>query len=74
MSEQQSTSGRMDVLDVWDDDMPPGEADMPPGGWVCAACGISTETEPCPDHQPTAYQTWTAWLDWLDEGKEPDHD
>ena len=67
MSEQQSTSGRMDVLDVWDDD-------MPPGGWVCAACGISTETEPCPDHQPTAYQAWTARLDWLDEGKEPDHD
>ena len=66
MSEQ-STS-RMDVLDVWDDDMPPGEADMSPGGWVCAACGISTEVEPCPDHQPTAYQAWMAWLELLDQG------
>lgn len=31
--------------DVWD-------GTLPPGGYVCAACGQPTESEPCPDHQP----------------------
>lgn len=26
-----------------------------PGGWVCDACGLPTESEPCPEHQPYAY-------------------
>lgn len=25
------------------------------GGYVCATCGASTESEPCPEHQPRAY-------------------
>lgn len=25
------------------------------GGYVCSRCGMPTETEPCPDHQPIAY-------------------
>lgn len=24
---------------------------IPPGGYVCAACGMPTESEPCADHQ-----------------------
>jgi hypothetical protein len=30
---------------VWD-------ASVPPGGMVCAACGMPTESEPCAQHQP----------------------
>lgn len=29
--------------EVWD-------ASVPPGGYVCSACGIPVESEPCPDH------------------------
>lgn len=25
------------------------------GGYVCAVCGMPTESEPCPEHQPIAY-------------------
>lgn len=25
------------------------------GGWVCRSCGQPTETEPCEQHQPTAW-------------------
>jgi|SRR5699024_1087424 len=25
---------------------------VPPGGWVCGACGMPTESEPCRTHQP----------------------
>lgn len=35
----------------------PGErwdSTIPPGGWVCATCGIPTESEPCPHHMMTA--------------------
>jgi hypothetical protein len=34
-----------DAPNVWDDG-------LPPGGYVCAACGQPTESEPCADHQP----------------------
>ncbi len=37
-----------DVADVWDDG-------LPPGGYVCAACGQPTESEPCEEHQPIAW-------------------
>lgn len=30
----------------WDDS-------VPPGGWVCAVCGLPCESEPCPDHGHT---------------------
>ena len=32
------------VDDVWD-------ASVAPGGYVCAACGMPTESEPCSEHQ-----------------------
>jgi len=25
-----------------------------PGGYVCGACGMPTESEPCAEHQPEA--------------------
>ena len=37
-----------DAADVWD-------GTIPPGGYVCSTCGMPTESEPCQDHQPTAY-------------------
>ena len=33
------------VADRWD----PG---LPPGGFVCSACGMPVESEPCAEHQP----------------------
>ena len=33
-----------DAPNVWDDG-------LPPGGYVCAACGQPTESEPCAEHQ-----------------------
>lgn len=33
--------------DVWDDS-------VAPGGYVCAECGMPTESEPCAEHQPEA--------------------
>ena len=32
------------ALDVWDDS-------VAPGGYVCSACGMPTESEPCAEHQ-----------------------
>lgn len=32
------------VPSVWDDS-------VAPGGWVCSACGMPTESEPCGEHQ-----------------------
>lgn len=37
-----------DAPSVWD-------ASVPPGGMVCAVCGMPTETVPCPEHQPIEY-------------------
>lgn len=34
--------------EVWD-------SSLPPGGYVCAACGEPVESEPCPEHAPTGY-------------------
>lgn len=34
-----------DATDVWSDD-------LPPGGYVCGACGQPTESDPCAEHQP----------------------
>lgn len=27
----------------------------PIGGYVCSACGVPVESEPCQEHQPAAY-------------------
>lgn len=32
----------------------------PIGGYVCSACGASTESEPCKDHQPMKHKS----LEW----------
>jgi hypothetical protein len=39
----------LDAQDRWDND-------VPPGGNVCAVCGTPTETEPCREHQPQAWE------------------
>lgn len=31
----------------------------PIGGFVCSVCGMPTESEPCPEHQPAAYSRMT---------------
>ena len=31
----------------------------PIGGYVCAECGMPTESEPCKEHQPIAYSKIT---------------
>lgn len=36
-----------DAPSVWTDD-------IPPGGYVCGACGMPVESEPCAEHQPYA--------------------
>jgi hypothetical protein len=36
--------------EVWD-------GSVPPGGYVCAACGTPTESEPCVDHMAEALLT-----------------
>ena len=36
-----------DAPDIWSND-------PPPGGYVCAACGVLTESGPCGEHQPAA--------------------
>lgn len=42
------------------DELLPAAGDEPDvwhnGGWVCRACGEPTETVPCEQHQPTAWQ------------------
>lgn len=34
---------RLALYEVWDDS-------VPPGGFVCAACGVPVESEPCAEH------------------------
>ena len=41
-----------DAADVWD-------STVAPGGYVCAGCGVPTESEPCEKHQPAAYREAT---------------
>ncbi|WP_157115805.1 hypothetical protein, partial [Nocardia puris] len=40
----------------------------PPGGWVCAVCGVPVESEPCSEHEPPAVrlelaEAWIAHLE-----------
>lgn len=35
------------------------DASVPPGGYVCSACGIPVESEPCPDHDVPAPEAAT---------------
>lgn len=37
-----------DAADVWD-------ASVAPGGYVCGACEMPTESEPCSQHQQRAH-------------------
>ncbi|WP_167305428.1 hypothetical protein [Saccharomonospora piscinae] len=48
-----------DAPDVWD-------ASIPPGGYVCSTCHTPVESEPCPDHQPTAHAAITSGTDQED--------
>ena len=62
---EQSTS-RMDVLDVWEDD-------MPPGGWCAPRAGSPLRPavpRPSADRIPGV----DGMARLVDEGKEPDHD
>ena len=41
---EQSAEKAQPAPDIWD-------ASVAPGGFVCSACGMPTESEPCNEHQ-----------------------